>query len=75
MSDTYQGVCAFCGREVRGHAARELSRAWEVARGQGGANAVQGPNKAYTGRVAHPVCHEAALRADRSGLTGQRSLL
>jgi hypothetical protein len=70
-----RGVCVHCGEEVRGHAARELSTAWEVERGAGGANQVSGP-KAYSGRVAHPVCHESAVRMTRSGLNaGQESLL
>ena len=70
-----RGVCVHCGEEVRGRAARQLSSAWEVERGAGGANQITGP-KAYSGTVAHPVCHESALRMARSGLSaGQGSLL
>jgi hypothetical protein len=72
--DDRQGLCVFCGEPVRGKCARELSSAWEVDRGAGGANAVRGPGKRYSGRVAHPVCHESALRMERSGLVGQAGL-
>jgi hypothetical protein len=71
----YRGECVFCGKPVRGHAARELSVAWEVERHAGGANKITGP-KEYSGRIAHPVCQSARATAERSGLSAdQESLL
>lgn len=69
-----RGPCVYCGEPVYGRCARELSGAWEIERSAGGAHAVSGP-KTYSGRVAHTVCHESALRVDRAGLRGQGSLL
>lgn len=71
----HHGPCAFCGEPVTGKPTREVAHAWEPGRLAGGGNAVQGPDRRYTGRVAHPVCHASALRLENSGLVGQESLL
>lgn len=69
----YRGECMFCGKPVRGRAAKHLSSAWEVEREQGGANMVTGP-KEYDGQVAHPACQNGRAVAERQGLAGQESL-
>lgn len=74
MSD-YRGLCARCSEPVRGACARELDHAWELERSGGGAHAVHGPDKRFTGRVMHPVCHSSAIALERSGLVGQESML
>jgi hypothetical protein len=52
----YRGKCAACGNEVRGSCVREVSHCWEPVRSGGGANAAQGPDKTYSGRVMHTRC-------------------
>jgi hypothetical protein len=69
-----RGVCIYCGNPVYGRCARELTLAWETERAGGGAHAISAP-KTYSGRIAHTVCHESAVRTERLGLVGQESLL
>lgn len=72
---TYHGNCTYCGQEIRGSVAREIAHAWELSRLAGGANKVQGPAKRYSGRVAHPVCHDEALRRERRGVAVEQESL
>ena len=71
----YPGQCIYCGTEIRGTVAKEIEHAWELTRIGGGANKVQGPAKRYTGRVAHPVCHDQALGRERRGVAVEQEQL
>jgi len=76
MKDAFRGNCVWCGKEVWARRIVQEVVCWEIERTAGGANAVHGPDKKYTGRIMHTHCHQEALLRERAHINpGQSSLI
>lgn len=62
----FRGYCVWCGKEVWARRVVQEVVCWEVERLGGGAHAIHGPDKKYTGNIMHSACHDLALLHERN---------